>query len=142
MICLINYARQQQGLSTLTPASLLNETSLEKAEKIVRCNVSPTPPCGDAPDADIRAAHYYGAWARISTSARGAWERRAWLLTAGSTHPTTARISSTRAGASRDSGDDGRQGRRVLERDDLVNQFGRGLALFVAGVACRSFLDA
>jgi uncharacterized protein YkwD len=62
MVCLINYARQQQGLSTLTPASLLTETSLEKAEKIVRCNEFAHTACGDAPDADIRAAHYYGAW--------------------------------------------------------------------------------
>jgi uncharacterized protein YkwD len=62
MICLINYARQQRGLSTLTPASLLSETSLEKADKIVRCNEFAHTACGDDPAADIRAANYYGSW--------------------------------------------------------------------------------
>jgi uncharacterized protein YkwD len=62
MVCLINYARQQRGLSTLSPASLLNETSLKKADKIVRCNEFAHNACGDDPAADIRAANYYGAW--------------------------------------------------------------------------------
>jgi len=62
MTCLINYARQQQGLSTLTPASLLNETSLKKADKIVRCNEFAHGACGDDPAADVRAANYYGSW--------------------------------------------------------------------------------
>lgn len=62
MTCLINYARQRQGLSTLTPASLLNETSLEKADKIVRCNEFAHGACGDDPAADIRAANYFGPW--------------------------------------------------------------------------------
>jgi uncharacterized protein YkwD len=62
MVCLLNYARQQRGLSTLTPASLLNETSLEKAGKIVRCNEFAHNACGDDPAADVRAANYYGAW--------------------------------------------------------------------------------
>ena len=62
MTCLINYARQQRGFSTLTPASLLNETSLKKADKIVRCNEFAHGACGDDPAADVRAANYYGAW--------------------------------------------------------------------------------
>ena len=62
MVCLINYARQQRGLSTLTPASLLNETSLKKADKIVRCNEFAHDACGDDPAADVRAANYYGSW--------------------------------------------------------------------------------
>ena len=62
MTCLINYARQQRGLSTLTPASLLNETSVKKADKIVRCNEFAHTACGDDPAADVRAANYYGSW--------------------------------------------------------------------------------
>ncbi len=62
MTCLINFARQQRGLSALTPASLLNETSLKKADKIVRCNEFAHGACGDDPAADVRAANYYGSW--------------------------------------------------------------------------------
>jgi Uncharacterized protein with SCP/PR1 domains len=62
MTCLIDYARQQRGLSALTPGSLLNETSLKKAEKIVRCNDFAHTACGDDPAADVRAANYYGPW--------------------------------------------------------------------------------
>jgi len=62
MTCLINYARQRRGLSTLTPASLLNDTSLKKADKIVRCNEFAHDACGDDPAADVRAANYFGSW--------------------------------------------------------------------------------
>jgi uncharacterized protein YkwD len=62
MTCLINYARQQRGLPNLTPASLLNDTSLKKAEKIVRCGEFAHDACGDDPVADVRAANYYGPW--------------------------------------------------------------------------------
>ncbi len=62
MTCLINYARQQRGLSTLTPASLLNDTALKKADKIVRCNEFAHGACGDDPAADVRAANYEGSW--------------------------------------------------------------------------------
>ena len=62
MTCLIDYARQQRGLSTLIPASLLNETALEKADKIVRCNEFAHNACGDDPAADVRAANYDGSW--------------------------------------------------------------------------------
>ncbi|HEY5161222.1 MAG TPA: CAP domain-containing protein [Gaiellaceae bacterium] len=62
MTCLINYARQQRGLSTLSPASLLNETALKKAGKIVRCNEFAHAACGEDPAADVRAFNYYGSW--------------------------------------------------------------------------------
>jgi uncharacterized protein YkwD len=62
MICLINYARQQRGLATLTIAPMLNETSLKKADKIARCNDFAHGACGEDPDADVRAANYYGSW--------------------------------------------------------------------------------
>jgi uncharacterized protein YkwD len=62
MTCLINYARQQQGLSTLIPASLLNDTSLEKADKIVRCSEFAHDACGNDSAADVRSANYYGSW--------------------------------------------------------------------------------
>jgi len=62
MTCLVNYARQRRGLSSLTPASLLNDASLKKAGKIVRCNEFAHGACGDDPAADVRAANYYGSW--------------------------------------------------------------------------------
>lgn len=62
MTCLINYARQQRGLSNLTPASLLDDTSLKKAKKIVRCGEFAHDACGDDPVADVRAANYFGSW--------------------------------------------------------------------------------
>jgi|GEM_PF-869567 len=62
MVCLVNYARQRRGLSTLATYPLLNDTSLLKAGKILRCNDFAHNACGEAPDADTRAAGYYGAW--------------------------------------------------------------------------------
>ncbi len=62
MVCLINYARQQRGLAALSDTPLLNDTSLEKAEKIVRCNDFAHDACGDDPAADVRAAGYDGPW--------------------------------------------------------------------------------
>lgn len=62
MVCLINYARQREGLATLSLSSLLSDASLKKADKIVRCSEFAHDACGDEPAADIRAANYYGAW--------------------------------------------------------------------------------
>jgi uncharacterized protein YkwD len=62
MVCLVNYARQRRGLSTLVTYPLLNDTSLLKAGKIVRCNDFAHNACGEAPEDDTRAAGYYGAW--------------------------------------------------------------------------------
>jgi len=62
MVCLVNYARQRHGLSTLVTYPLLNDTSLLKAGKIVRCNDFAHNACGESPDADARAAGYRGAW--------------------------------------------------------------------------------
>ena len=62
MVCLVNYARQRRGLATLVTYPLLNDTSLLKAGKIVRCNDFAHDACGEYPDADARAAGYRGAW--------------------------------------------------------------------------------
>jgi len=62
MVCLVNYARQHHGLSTLAIYPLLNNTSLLKADKIVRCNEFAHDACGEAADVDARAGGYYGAW--------------------------------------------------------------------------------
>ena len=62
MVCLINYAREKKGLSTLSLSSLLSETALKKAGKIVRCNEFAHDACGDEPAVDVRAANYYGTW--------------------------------------------------------------------------------
>jgi uncharacterized protein YkwD len=62
MVCLVNYARAQHGLSTLVIYPLLNDTSSQKAAKIVRCNDFAHEACGDDAVADVRAAGYNGAW--------------------------------------------------------------------------------
>jgi hypothetical protein len=62
MECLVDYARQKRGLSTLVNSPLLSQTSLDKAEKIVRCDQFAHDACGDDPVADVRAAGYMGAW--------------------------------------------------------------------------------
>lgn len=62
MVCLVNFARQRRGLSTLVTYPLLNRTSLLKAGKIERCNDFAHDACGEDPAADTRAAGYYGAW--------------------------------------------------------------------------------
>lgn len=62
MVCLVNYARQHRGLSTLVTYPLLNNASLSKAGKIVSCNDFTHEPCGEIPNADALAAGYYGAW--------------------------------------------------------------------------------
>jgi uncharacterized protein YkwD len=62
MVCLVNYVRQHRRLSTLVTYPLLNEASLLKAGKIVRCNDFAHDACGDVPNADALAAGYYGAW--------------------------------------------------------------------------------
>jgi uncharacterized protein YkwD len=62
MVCLVNYARQQRDLPALSVVPLLNGTSLQKADKIVHCNVFAHNACGDGPATDVRAAGYNGAW--------------------------------------------------------------------------------
>jgi uncharacterized protein YkwD len=54
MVCLINYARQRYQLSTLIPASMLNTSSLGKADKIARCNDFTHTACGAEADEDAR----------------------------------------------------------------------------------------
>jgi uncharacterized protein YkwD len=62
MVCLVNFARQHRGLSTLATYPLLNNASLSKANKIVRCNDFAHDACGEAPNADAVAAGYFAAW--------------------------------------------------------------------------------
>jgi len=62
MVCLINYARQRYQLSTLIPTSMLNTSSLGKADKIARCNDFTHTACGAEADEDARAAGYSGDW--------------------------------------------------------------------------------
>jgi len=60
MVCLVNFVRERRGLPELTIVALLNDSSVKKAEKIERCGVFEHAACGEAPDADARAAGYAG----------------------------------------------------------------------------------
>jgi len=62
MVCLVNYARERRGLARLWPVGLLNDSSLAKANKIVRCKEFEHAACGDDPAGDARAAGYQGAF--------------------------------------------------------------------------------
>jgi uncharacterized protein YkwD len=62
MVCLVDYAREQRGLSALTPVALLNQSSLKKADKIIRCNEFSHDACGEDAANDARAAGYSGEW--------------------------------------------------------------------------------
>lgn len=62
MVCLVNYARAQGGLQPVSPIGLLDESSLAKATKIVRCTDFDHNACGEDAAADVRAAGYTGAW--------------------------------------------------------------------------------
>ena len=62
MVCLVNYLRKQRGLEPLAPMSLLNTSSLAKAERIVRCKEFKHAACGQDPASDARAAGYHGSF--------------------------------------------------------------------------------
>jgi uncharacterized protein YkwD len=62
MVCLVNYARTQDGLQPVSTVGLLNESSLAKARKIVRCTDFNHDACGEDAAADARGAGYNGAW--------------------------------------------------------------------------------
>ena len=62
MVCLVNYARRTRGLQPVATVAVLNQSSLAKATRIVRCLDFNHDACGEAPEADIRALGYRGAW--------------------------------------------------------------------------------
>jgi uncharacterized protein YkwD len=60
MVCLVNYARRQRGLIPLLTVAQLNDSSLAKAARIVRCRQFAHAACGQDPEADARAGGYTG----------------------------------------------------------------------------------
>jgi uncharacterized protein YkwD len=62
MACLVNFARQRIGLPSLVTVTTLNEASLRKLERIVRCRDFNHDACGTDSAADIRALGYRAAW--------------------------------------------------------------------------------
>ena len=62
MVCLVNYARRKRGLQPVATVDVLNQSALAKANRIVRCLDFNHDACGEAPEADIRALGYNGAW--------------------------------------------------------------------------------
>ncbi len=73
MACLVNFAREWRGLQPLTIVAVLDSSSVAKAERIVRCRAFAHDACGEAPDADARAAGYTGAWGENLYIADGPW---------------------------------------------------------------------
>ena len=62
MVCLVDYARRRRGLAPLTTVSLLNSSSLAKADRVVRCQAFAHAACGESPDADARGAGLGGSF--------------------------------------------------------------------------------
>ena len=71
--------------------SVLNGSSLAKAERVVRCREFKHAACGLDPASDARAAGYEGRSARTCTSPTAATAPRGSRSTAGSTRRATAR---------------------------------------------------
>lgn len=71
MVCLINYARGQAGLTTLHVAPALSTAARLKGEQITRCGVFAHAPCGgDAHDVAVQAG-YTGAFGENLYIAQG-----------------------------------------------------------------------
>ncbi len=62
MVCLVNYARQKRGLNPLAVVAVLNDSSVAKADRVVRCKEFKHAACGQDPASDARAAGYTGAF--------------------------------------------------------------------------------
>jgi uncharacterized protein YkwD len=62
MVCLIDFARQQRGLSALQVSPLLSTASRLKGEEIERCRVFAHGPCGGDPHDVADQAGYVGSW--------------------------------------------------------------------------------
>ena len=62
MVCLVNYARKQRGLTPLATVAVLNRSSVAKAERVVRCKEFKHAACGNDPASDARAAGYQGSF--------------------------------------------------------------------------------
>src|SRR5262249_8590674 len=73
MVCLVNYARARRNLARLWPIRLLDDTSLAKASRIVRCKEFAHAPCGADPAADARASGYLGPFGENLYIAGGRW---------------------------------------------------------------------
>ena len=60
MVCLVNYARDARPPTGATVAS--STVVARQGDRIVRCLDFNHDACGEAPEADIRALGYHGAW--------------------------------------------------------------------------------
>jgi uncharacterized protein YkwD len=61
-LCLLNYARQEQGLPALAQEPQVSTWSALKASDITRCNEFSHEPCREPADVHARDAGYRGAW--------------------------------------------------------------------------------
>jgi uncharacterized protein YkwD len=61
MLCLINYARGQHGLNTLSTSDVLNRSAASKADDEVACNDFSHTPCGKPVEEPFQRAGYIDA---------------------------------------------------------------------------------
>jgi uncharacterized protein YkwD len=62
MLCLLNWARRERGLSELPESSVLADAALLKAQDIERCRNFAHAACGKEPSAGVRELGYEGDW--------------------------------------------------------------------------------
>jgi uncharacterized protein YkwD len=73
MICLINHARRERGLTELTVSAQLSTAVRLKGAEIIRCKVFAHAPCGgDAHDVAVQAG-FTGSWGENIYIADGRW---------------------------------------------------------------------
>ena len=100
MLCLVNYARGQQGVGPLRLARFFNYTATVKAGDIARCHQFAHEACGRAMNQAAFDAGYRGAMGENLYIGEGALGLPRSHSTAGSTRPSTARTSSDPIGVS------------------------------------------
>ena len=62
MVCLIDFAREERGVSPLQVSPVLSISSRLKGDEIARCRVFAHAPCGGDPHAVADQAGYVGGW--------------------------------------------------------------------------------
>jgi uncharacterized protein YkwD len=73
MVCLVNFARAQDGLQPVITVAILNASSVAKAGKIIRCTDFNHDACGEDAAIDARGAGYTGAWGENLFIAEGSY---------------------------------------------------------------------
>jgi hypothetical protein len=73
MLCLLNFARRQEGLAPLGLSRVLSESATRKTAEIIRCNEFAHEVCGRPADESARHLGHQGPWGENLYIAEGPW---------------------------------------------------------------------